>query len=84
MPRKPNYSYERRQREIAKAAKKAARLEARARKPERQADESPPAESDGQAAESPPGESDGQAAESPPGESDGQADESPPKAEEVR
>ena len=54
MPRKPNYSFERRQREIAKAAKKAARLEARARKPERQAAENRAGESEGGADENPP------------------------------
>ena len=54
MPFKPNYSFERRQRELAKAEKKAARLEARARKPERQAAENRSGESDGQADESPP------------------------------
>ena len=54
LPRKPNYSFERRQRELAKAEKKAARLEARARKPERQAAESQPGASDGGADESPP------------------------------
>ena len=35
LPRKPNYSFEKRQRELAKAEKKAARLEAQARKRER-------------------------------------------------
>ena len=54
LPFKPNYSFERRQRELAKAEKKAARLEARARKPERQAAENRSGESDGQADESPP------------------------------
>ena len=53
MPRKPNYSFEKRQRELAKAEKKAARLEAQARKRERkscdgenQAGESTPATDD--------------------------------------
>ena len=55
LPRKPNYTFERRQREIAKAEKKAARLEARARKrEERRAAENPSGESDGQPDESPP------------------------------
>ena len=36
MPRKPNYSFERRQRELAKAEKKAARREARAKRKEQQ------------------------------------------------
>ena len=48
MARKPNYSFERRQREIAKAEKKAARLEARARKRERQSAESGSGETDRQ------------------------------------
>ena len=46
MARKPNYSFERRQREIAKAEKKAARLEARARKRERQSAASGSGEND--------------------------------------
>ena len=54
MSRKPNYGFERRQLELAKAAKKSARLEARARKRERAAAESQSGESDGQADESPP------------------------------
>ena len=55
LPRKPNYTFERRQRELAKAEKKAARLEARARKrEERRAAENPSGDSDGKADESPP------------------------------
>ena len=55
LPRKPNYTFERRQRELAKAEKKAARLEARARKrEERRAAEAPSGEGDGQPDESPP------------------------------
>lgn len=54
MPRKPNYSFERRQRELAKAEKKAARLEARAKKRERQAAERRSSENDGPAGEDPP------------------------------
>ncbi|MCY4495911.1 MAG: hypothetical protein OXC14_01350 [Rhodospirillaceae bacterium] len=55
MPRQPNYSFEGRQRELAKAEKKAPRLEARARKRERQAAERRSSENDGQAGEDPPG-----------------------------
>lgn len=54
MPRKPNYSFERRQRELAKAEKKNARLEARAKRKERLAAENKPGESDGQADDTPP------------------------------
>ena len=39
MARKPNYSFEKRQRELAKAEKKAARQEARVRRRERQSAE---------------------------------------------
>ena len=54
MSRKRDYGYERRQRELEKAGKKAARLEDRARKRERQSDEDRSAEGDGQAGESHP------------------------------
>ena len=53
MSRKRDYGYERRQRELEKAGKKAARLEDRARKRERQSDEDRSAEGDGQAGENP-------------------------------
>ena len=49
LPRRPNYSFEKRQRELAKAEKKAARLEARARKRERKSDEGQSDESDDRA-----------------------------------
>jgi len=52
LPRKPNYSFERRQRDLAKAAKKAARLEARTLRRERRAAERQASESDGEAGES--------------------------------
>ena len=54
MPRKRNYGYERRQRELAKDGKKAARLEDRARRRERQSDEDRSAEGDGRPGENPP------------------------------
>ena len=54
MARKPNYGFERRQRERAKAEKKAARLEAKVRKREQRSAESPDGENDGQAGETPP------------------------------
>ena len=49
LPRRSNYSFEKRQRELAKAEKKAARLAARARKREGHSDEELSGESDGQA-----------------------------------
>ena len=54
MARKPNYGFERRQRERAKAEKKAARLEAKVRKRERRAAENPDGESGDRAGETPP------------------------------
>ena len=49
LPRKPNYSFEKLQRELAKAEKKAAQLEAQARKRERKS-----CDGDSQAGESSP------------------------------
>jgi len=54
LPRRSNYSFEKRQRELAKAEKKAARLEARARKRKPQAAEGKSGESEGQAGGDPP------------------------------
>ena len=54
MARKPNYGFERRQRERAKAEKKAARLEAKARKRERRAAEGPDDGNGDRAGETPP------------------------------
>ena len=53
MARKPNYSFERRQRELAKAEKKAARLEAKARKREQRAAQGAAGESDARPAKAP-------------------------------
>ena len=53
MARKPNYSFERRQRELAKAEKKAARQEARAKRRERQAAEKRSGESAPETEETP-------------------------------
>ena len=53
MSRKRNYGYERRQRELENAGKKAARLEDRPRRRERQSVEDPPAEGSAKAGESP-------------------------------
>lgn len=53
LPRRSNYSFEKRQRELAKAEKRAARLKARARTRERQSDDGLSGESDGQADDGP-------------------------------
>ena len=54
LPRRSNYSFEKRRRELAKAEKKAARLEARAKTRQRKSDEGRSGESDGQADDGPP------------------------------
>jgi len=54
LPRRSNYSFEKRRRELAKAEKKAARLEARARTRQRKSDEGRSGEGDGQADDGPP------------------------------